>query len=155
MLRWRGLCRRLVIWWSYQPRVRPVENRLCDNECRMSPDMVQQATNGNSIEHNRIRVHSSISSNDRSNTIHEFDGRSRRSFSSSQSKTSCIRVAESSKFTPRTKHIAIKYHHFRKQVADKTISILPIDTKDQLADIFMKPLDRVIFRKLRLPIMGW
>ena len=68
---------------------------------------------------------------------------------------SCIRVAESSKFTPRTKHIAIKYHHFRKHVADKTISIFPIDTKDQLADIFTNPLDRVIFRKLRLLLMGW
>ena len=68
---------------------------------------------------------------------------------------SCIRVAKSSKFTPRTKHIAIKYHHFRKHVADKPISILPVDTKDQLADIFTKPLDRVIFRKLQLLLMGW
>ena len=31
----------------------------------------------------------------------------------------------------------------------------PIDTKDQLADIFTNPLDRVIFRKLRLLLMGW
>ena len=61
---------------------------------------------------------------------------------------SCTRVAESSKLTPRTKHIAIKYHHFRKHIADKTISIFPIDMKDQLADIFTKPLDRVIFRKI-------
>ena len=68
---------------------------------------------------------------------------------------SCTIVAESSKFTPRTKHIAIKYHYFRKHVADKTISIFPIDTKDQLAHIFTKPLDRVIFRKLRLLLMGW
>ena len=68
---------------------------------------------------------------------------------------SCIIVTESPKFTPRTKHIAIKYHHFIKHVADKKISIFPIDTKDQLADIFTKPLDRVIFRKLRFLIMGW
>ena len=61
---------------------------------------------------------------------------------------SFIRVAEIPKFTPRTKNIAIKYHHFRKHVSDKTISILPIDTKDQLADIFTKPLDRFIFTKL-------
>ena len=68
---------------------------------------------------------------------------------------SCIRVAESPKFTPRTKHIAIKYHHFRSHVANKTIEILPISTKDQLADIFTKPLDRVIFIKLRRELMGW
>jgi hypothetical protein len=33
-------------------------------------------------------------------------------------------VAESLKFTPRTKHIAIKYHHFRKHhVEDGTLKI--------------------------------
>ena len=69
--------------------------------------------------------------------------------------SSCIRVAETSKFTPRTKHISIKYHHFRKHVVDKTISIFPIDTNDQLADIFTKPLDILVFRKLRLLLMGW
>ena len=68
---------------------------------------------------------------------------------------SCIRVAKNSKFTPRTKHIAIKYHHFRKDVSDKTISIFPIRTKDHLTDIFTEPLDRVIFRKLQLLLMGW
>ena len=68
---------------------------------------------------------------------------------------SCIRVAESPKFTPRTKHIAIKYHHFRKHVSDKTIAIFPISTTDQLADIFTKPLDRIVFTKLRKQIMGW
>ena len=68
---------------------------------------------------------------------------------------SCIRAAESSKFTARIKHIVIKYHHFRKHVAEKKFSIFPIDTKYQLADIFTKPLDRVIFRKLRFPLMGW
>ena len=68
---------------------------------------------------------------------------------------SCIRVAESPKFTPQTKHVAIKYHHFRSFVADKTLAILPTDTKDQLADIFTKPLDKVIFTQLRKSLMGW
>ena len=68
---------------------------------------------------------------------------------------SCIKVAESPKFTPRTKHITIKYHHFRSFVADGSIEILPISTKDQLADIFTKPLDKVIFVKLRKLLMGW
>ena len=70
-------------------------------------------------------------------------------------KNSCIGVAESLQFTPRKKHISIKYHNFRKYVADKTIYIFPIDTKDQLADIFSKPLDRFIFRKLQFLLMGW
>eukprot|EP00978_Attheya_sp_CCMP212_P014686 scaffold37545_cov64-Attheya_sp.AAC.1 len=57
---------------------------------------------------------------------------------------SCIAVAESTKFSPRTKHIAIKYHHFRSFVSgpQKCLKILPIDTREQTADIFTKPLDQ-------------
>ncbi len=33
-----------------------------------------------------------------------------------QDSQSCIAMAENPKFTPRTKHITIKYHHFRKHV---------------------------------------
>ena len=47
---------------------------------------------------------------------------------------SCIKVAESPKFTPRTKHIALKYHHFRQFVSNGTVVIKPIDTKEQTAD---------------------
>jgi len=41
---------------------------------------------------------------------------------------SCISMATKRKFSPRTKHIAIKYHHFRKHV-NKTIMVNSIDTK--------------------------
>ena len=68
---------------------------------------------------------------------------------------SCIKAAESPMHTPRAKHIAIKYHHFRSYVADGTIQIYPIDTKDQLADAFTNPLDRLVFIKLRQLFMGW
>ena len=68
---------------------------------------------------------------------------------------SCIKVAESPKFTPRTKHIALKYHHFRRFVSDGTIRIHPIDTLEQTADIFTKPLDAVKFVRLRKKLCGW
>ena len=68
---------------------------------------------------------------------------------------SCITVAKSPKFTPRTKHIAIKYHHFRSFVSNGTIIINSIDTKEQLADIFTKPLPEKSFRHLRRQFMGW
>jgi hypothetical protein len=68
---------------------------------------------------------------------------------------SCIKVAESPKFTPRTKHIAIKYHHFRKHVEDGTVKIEHIDTKEQIADIFTKPLGDSTFEYLRRKFMGW
>ena len=56
--------------------------------------------------------------------------------------TSCISVATTDRFSPQTKHIAIKYHHFRRYVKDKTIQILPIRSSEQTADIFTKPLDQ-------------
>ena len=68
---------------------------------------------------------------------------------------SCITVAKAPKFTPRTKHIAIKYHHFRRFVSDGTIIIKSIDTTEQLADIFTKPLKEKSFCYLRRQMMGW
>ena len=66
---------------------------------------------------------------------------------------SCISLATSEKFSPRTKHIALKYHHFRRFVIDNIVEILPIDTKEQLADIFTKPLDDFFYHRKKLS--GW
>lgn len=52
-------------------------------------------------------------------------------------------------------HIAIKYHHFREHVRKKMIIIHHVGTKDQLADIFTKPLPRDLFRDLRFRLLGW
>ncbi len=73
---------------------------------------------------------------------------------------SAIAMAESLKFTPRTKHIAIKYHHFRSQVhtsANKSgdIKIKYISTKKQIADIFPKLVDNDSFFALRNMLSGW
>jgi hypothetical protein len=66
-----------------------------------------------------------------------------------------LSLAQNQKFSPRTKHISIKYHHFREHVNKGTISIHPIDTKDQTADIFTKPLDESLFVHLRKKLNGW
>ena len=68
---------------------------------------------------------------------------------------SCIRVAESPKFTPRTKHIALKYHHFRRFVLDGTLEIKPISTNEQTADIFTKPLPERQLVHLQKKLCGW
>ena len=44
---------------------------------------------------------------------------------------SCIKVAESPKFTPRTRHIALKYHHFRQFVSNGTVVVKTIDTREK------------------------
>jgi len=67
----------------------------------------------------------------------------------------CVELATAPKMRPRTKHIALKYHHFRSHVANGDIKIKWIDTKSQLADIFTKPLPEPLFTTLRLLLLGW
>ena len=68
---------------------------------------------------------------------------------------SCIAMTESTKFTPRTKHIALKYHHFKSYVDSKRIRIEYIRSEDQLADIFTKPIMDRQFFVLRYKLCGW
>ena len=67
---------------------------------------------------------------------------------------SCISMAKRRKFSPRTKHIGIKYHHFRSHVGT-TVSIHSIDTKQQTADVLTKPVEEALFKHLRAKLCGW
>ena len=49
----------------------------------------------------------------------------------------------------KTKHIPIKYHFLRDHVTQKIVKIVYLDTKEQIADIFTKPLPRSTFQNLR------
>ena len=66
-----------------------------------------------------------------------------------------LEIATIHKWRPRTKHMATKLHHFRSYVDRKEISIYPIDTKEQPADILTKPLAVELFIKFRKMIIGW
>jgi hypothetical protein len=66
-----------------------------------------------------------------------------------------IEIANVPKMRPRTKHLNIKYHHFREEVRKGTISIYHARTEDQIADIFTKPLAETPFMKHRERIQGW
>jgi hypothetical protein len=67
----------------------------------------------------------------------------------------CLEIATAPKMCPRTQHIAIRYHHFRSQVASETIVIKWVETGLQVADQFTKGLPRDTFCKLCLMLMGW
>jgi hypothetical protein len=62
---------------------------------------------------------------------------------------SAIRIADNPVEHSCTKHIAIRYHFLRDHQQRGDIEIAYINTKDQLADIFTKPLDEKTFTKLR------
>jgi hypothetical protein len=62
---------------------------------------------------------------------------------------SAIRIADNLIEHSRTKHIAIRYHFLRDHQQRGDIEIAYVSTKEQLADIFTKPLDEKTFTKLR------
>ena len=66
-----------------------------------------------------------------------------------------LELAKAPRYRPRTKHIAVKYHHFREKVKNGLIKISPIDTREQIADQFTKGLQVRTFKYLRNKLVGW
>ena len=67
-----------------------------------------------------------------------------------------IKTAEAPKMSPRTKHIAVKYHFFKSHLGkEKGIELSKIDTEEQKADIFTKGLSGQKFAYLRKLLCGW
>ena len=63
------------------------------------------------------------------------------------------------RYTPRSKHYAVKYHWFREYVQSGErsgeVKLNKIDTNVQLADILTKSLGGPAFVRLRKLLMGW
>jgi hypothetical protein len=58
---------------------------------------------------------------------------------------SAVKIANNPSQHSRTKHIDICHHFLRDHVAKGDIVLEGVRTDDQLADIFMKPLDKTRF----------
>ena len=69
--------------------------------------------------------------------------------------TGALEMAQIHKYRPRTKHLNVKLHHFRKYVNDGLIRLRKIGTDDQQADYLTKPLTHDVFVRLRKMVMGW
>ena len=54
--------------------------------------------------------------------------------------TSAINISKNLVMHSKTKHIPIKYHFLREQVSQNMVKLEYIDTKEQIVDIFTKPL---------------
>ena len=67
-----------------------------------------------------------------------------------------LEMAKTHKFRPRTKHLNVKLHHFRRYVDEtKEITIHKIHTKDQPADMLTKPLKWEDLNRHREFAMNW
>ena len=62
---------------------------------------------------------------------------------------SAIRIVKNPEFHERTKHIDVKYHYIRDQYQRKEISVHYVNTKEQIADIFTKPLAAADHQKFK------
>jgi hypothetical protein len=63
--------------------------------------------------------------------------------------TSTISISKNPMMHSKTKHIPIKYHFLREQVAEKNIRVEYVGTKEQVTDIFTKPLPQESFEYFR------
>ena len=67
---------------------------------------------------------------------------------------SCIKMATGTKFLPRTKHTALKYHYFRSHVKSRRVEIQYRPTNEQLADFLTRPLSNQAFFTLLYMLCG-
>lgn len=63
--------------------------------------------------------------------------------------TSAISVSKNLVLHSKTKHIPVKYHFLRDQVANQVVQLHCIPSTEQIADIFTKPLPKAQFEYLR------
>ena len=63
--------------------------------------------------------------------------------------TSAINMSKIPITHSKTKHIPIKHHFLREQVSQKVVKLEYVDTKEQIVDIFSKPLPKEAFENIR------
>ena len=63
--------------------------------------------------------------------------------------TSAISISKNPVMHSKTKHIPIKYHFLREQVLEQKVKLEYVPSKEQVADIFTKPLPREAFEYIR------
>ena len=51
-------------------------------------------------------------------------------------------IAANNVYHKRTKHIDIKYHYIREKIMDGTVCVNEVGSKNNLADVFTKPITR-------------
>jgi hypothetical protein len=68
---------------------------------------------------------------------------------------SCIVLAHSEGTKVRTKHISLKWHHFKDHIKNGDLKVVKIESSLDRADILTKPLCKVKHESVRKFIMVW
>ena len=66
--------------------------------------------------------------------------------------TSAINLSKNLILDSRTKHIEIRHHFIRDEVAKNNFKIIFINTENQIADIFTKPLNQEKISNCRIEL---
>ena len=66
----------------------------------------------------------------------------------------CIKLAETTGLTDRTKHIAVQFHYVREKVQRKEIKLVHVPTARMVADALTKNLGRIKFGEHRCVMLG-
>lgn len=66
---------------------------------------------------------------------------------------SAIAISNNDTHHSRSKHIDIRHHFIRDMIKSNKLELKHVSTINQLSDIFTKGLGKIIFNKLREPIM--
>ncbi|GAV66630.1 hypothetical protein CFOL_v3_10140 [Cephalotus follicularis] len=66
--------------------------------------------------------------------------------------TSAICLGKNPVDHSRTKHIDIRYHFIKGNIERNDVELVIVPTKDQIADIFTKPLDEQSFPRFRMEL---
>ena len=66
----------------------------------------------------------------------------------------CIAMSKSILTSSKARHMKIKHHYVRSQVAEGEVKLVPCPTSDMIADILTKNLARPQFEKIRDILLG-
>ena len=72
-----------------------------------------------------------------------------------EDKQSTIAVDKVLSMLPRSKHIGLKYYHFRQFLLNGLICIERVSTEEKVGDVFTKPLPPAALTYIRHKLMGW
>ena len=65
---------------------------------------------------------------------------------------SAIELAKNPVHHERSKHIDVRFHFIREHVKEKDVQLNHVMSRDQVADIFAKPLPKLLFKNCKTMI---